>query len=60
MSKVKKVDLKPVDTWYGKRWAVVDEEGFSMVVENRLAQFPYNKEGLAEAREAYKVVKNLG
>lgn len=49
--------IKMVKSWSGKHWAVVDSDGFTVTTENKVAQFPYNKEGLAEARKVYAALK---
>lgn len=50
-------NIRKVKTWHGVKWAVVDSEGFSIVFNKRVAQFPNDKEGLEEARKILKKVK---
>jgi hypothetical protein len=50
--------IETINTWYGKRWAIVDKAK-NAVVESKhhLFTFPYTKEGHAECKTAYKELR---
>lgn len=46
--------IAPINSWYGKRWAVLDENRNVVTVKEGVTSYPYDKTGLAKARAALK------
>lgn len=50
--------LAPINSWYGKRWAVLDANGSVMTTPDGATSFPYDKSGLARAQKLLKDLRS--
>lgn len=50
--------LSPINSWYGKRWAVLDENKNVMTTPDGATSFPYDKAGLARAQKLLKDLRS--
>lgn len=54
---VLKMTVQTIKTWYGRKWAILDENRNVVPRGQGVAVFEYSKNGLEQARQALKEMK---